>query len=196
MSAGPEARAWDWRELGANALVLLALASLAVTQPVLDLFGNNPEFFVAGDQSPIEIVLFALVVALVVPAVAVAVEIGATAIRPDVGEVTHRVLVALLAAGFGLTLARGLGLGGTLLPILVAVVVASAVVLVEARVPVGGRLLRYLAPASLLFLVTFLFLSDSSELIWSGEAEAVDSLGARSALDSPVVILQLDELPL
>ena len=44
---------------GTRALVILGLSALAVTQPLLDLFGNNPEFFVAGNYSTSQIVLFA-----------------------------------------------------------------------------------------------------------------------------------------
>ena len=36
---------------GTRALVILGLSGLAVAQPLLDLFGKNPEFFVAGNYS-------------------------------------------------------------------------------------------------------------------------------------------------
>ena len=41
------------------------VSGLAVAQPLLDLFGNNPEFFVAGNYSRAQIVGFALLIALV-----------------------------------------------------------------------------------------------------------------------------------
>jgi len=53
------------RSLRGRALVLLGLASIAVTQPLLDLFGRNPEFFVVGRYSRWQILVFALGVALV-----------------------------------------------------------------------------------------------------------------------------------
>jgi hypothetical protein len=58
-------RARAWRVLVVDGLVLLGLAGVAVTQPVLDLFGSNPTFFVAGGYGRRQIVAFALVVAFV-----------------------------------------------------------------------------------------------------------------------------------
>ena len=54
-----------------HAPVVLALWGLAVAQPLLDLFGKNPEFFLVNQFSRLEIVLFGLVVALGVPALLV-----------------------------------------------------------------------------------------------------------------------------
>ena len=42
-----------------RAFIILGLSGLAVTQPLLDLFGQNPEFFVAGNYSRAQIVWFA-----------------------------------------------------------------------------------------------------------------------------------------
>ena len=63
-----------------EAPVVLALWSLAVAQPLLDLFGKNPEFFVVNDFSRLEIVVFALSVALGVPVVLVVVQVVADAV--------------------------------------------------------------------------------------------------------------------
>ena len=38
-------------EMRTRAFIILGLSGLAVTQPLLDLFGQNPEFFVAGNYS-------------------------------------------------------------------------------------------------------------------------------------------------
>src|SRR5690606_3543239 len=61
-----------WRRFGTQAASLLGVAGVAICQPVLDLFGRNPTFFVAGRYSAGQIVAFALVVALPPAAVAVA----------------------------------------------------------------------------------------------------------------------------
>ncbi len=55
-----------------RAFIILGLSGLAVTQPLLDLFGQNPEFFVAGNYSRAQIVWFALLIALVPPLVGIA----------------------------------------------------------------------------------------------------------------------------
>ena len=70
-----------------------ALAGLAVAQPLLDLFGRNPGFFVAQDASTADIVAFALVVTFAVPVVCLVVELAAVA--DPVGR------VAAVLGGFG-----------------------------------------------------------------------------------------------
>src|SRR5690606_5207132 len=62
----------DRRTLAVDAAVLIGLAGVAITRPLLDLFGNNPTFFVAGNYGRRQIVMFALVVGFVPGAVAVA----------------------------------------------------------------------------------------------------------------------------
>ena len=53
------ARVDAWSVVKSSLPPLLALSALAVTQPLLDLFGANPEFFVASDMTKPEIVGFA-----------------------------------------------------------------------------------------------------------------------------------------
>ena len=65
-------------ELRTRSLVILGLSSLAVAQPLLDLFGRNPEFFVAGNYSTGQIVWFALLITLVPPLVGIAAIAAAT----------------------------------------------------------------------------------------------------------------------
>ncbi len=60
------------KELRTRSLVVFGLSSLAVVQPLLDLFGRNPEFFVAGNYSTAQIVWFALLITLVPPLVGIA----------------------------------------------------------------------------------------------------------------------------
>ena len=50
------------RRVGVDAAVLFGLAGVAITQPILDLFGNNPTFFVAGNYGRRKTVAFAIVV--------------------------------------------------------------------------------------------------------------------------------------
>ena len=99
-----------WPSAGAGALVLVGLAGLAITQPVLDLMGRNPEFFVAGSYTSSQIVWFGAIVALV-PSPS---SCSSTACpgSPTGGwaRTCSCVLVAGLGALFGNVLVRGLGL--------------------------------------------------------------------------------------
>ena len=188
------ARRLHLREIGRhNALVLLALWGLAVAQPVLDLFGKNPEFFVANSLSKEELVAFGVLVALGIPLALVVVEVVAYLVHPRVGLAVHVALVFGLGALFGLYLARQLGVGSDVLSVAAAVAAGGLVLYGERRVA-GVRMgLHYLAFAPLVFLAAFLLFSSSSKLLSEGEAEA--ATGVTIGRPAPIVIVQMDEFP-
>lgn len=177
-----------------NALVILALWGLAIAQPVLDLFGKNPEFFVANSLSKYEVALFGVVIALVLPAAIVAVEVVAYAIHPRVGQAVHVVVVFALGAFFGAYLARQFGVTSDVVSVVASLAAGGAILYGERRVN-GVRLgLHYLAFAPLVFLAAFLLFSSTSKLL--SESEAVAAEGVTIGEPAPIVIVQMDELPI
>ena len=60
-------RTIDKRELWHRLLVISGLSAAAVAAPLLDLYGNSPEVFVANRSTGGQIVLFGLLVALASP---------------------------------------------------------------------------------------------------------------------------------
>jgi len=176
-----------------NGLVILALWGLAVAQPVLDLFGKNPEFFVANSLSDFEVGLFGVIMALGVPLALIAVEVVAYAINRTVGVAVHVALVFGLGAFLGLYLARQLGVSSDFLSIAAALAAGGAILYGERRVA-GVRMgLHYLALAPMVFLAAFLAFSPTSKLLTTAEAEAAEGVTVGNA--APIVILQMDELP-
>jgi hypothetical protein len=179
-------------------LGLVGMAGLAITQPVLDLFGRNPEFFVAGRYGPGQIVMFALVVGLVPGLVAVVAATGARLVHRGLGTVVHSIVLAQLSFLFGLVIAGHLGVEVVWVTALLAAAVAGLVVWLERTRPSARTLLAYLAAGNLAFVALFLFASPTSELVTSrAEASAGDGLGEVSlpALRGPVVFVILDEFP-
>ena len=73
---------------------LLALASIAVTQPVLDLLGGSPTFFVAHTAGPAEVLLVALLAIALVPAVLIGLELVVALVSARWAWRVHLVLVA------------------------------------------------------------------------------------------------------
>jgi hypothetical protein len=174
---------------------LAGLASLAITQPLLDLMGSNPEFFVAGSYTTAQIVWFGVIVALVPSVVLAVVFLGSHLAHRGLGRVVLVLLTAALGALFGNVLARGLGLDNALVALLASVVgAAAAVLLVRARA--GRMLLQYLAVANVFFLVAFLFMSPVSALV-SADVDP-GALGTTSVPvpPGPVVVIVFDELPM
>lgn len=177
-----------------QALVILGLAGLAVAQPMLDLFGSNPPFFVTGNYSSGQIVAFALIITLLPPLVFTAITVAATAIDRRVGTVMFGACAGLLAAVFMLGLLRTVGLDAAFVALPVAAAFGAAVgyVVLWAR---GAQLFTsYLAAANLLFLGSFVFMSPTSDLITgSGPHEAVHDATVADP-KGPVVVVVLDEM--
>ena len=180
--------------LRSRALIILGLSGLAVTQPLLDLFGNNPEFFVAGNYSRGQIIAFALLVVLVPPLVGIGLTAAATFIDRWAGTIVFAVVSAALAGAFVLAVLRTLDVDATVVVFAVAVVAGVGIAVLVVRTRGAQLFVSYLAAANLLFLGSFLFLSPTSELVAGGSAGDVDEVDV-PAPEGPVVVIVLDEFP-
>ena len=177
------------------ALIFLGVSGLAVTQPVLDLVGSNPEFFVAGNYSTTQIVTFALVIALLPPLVGILVVVGAAFVNRRAGSVALAGVTAVFAAGLVLAVLRSLGVDAMWLVAAVAIGLALTAGWLVGRFRAARLFAAYLAVANLLFVGTFLFLSEASTLVVGNEATNDIGGVAVPDLDGPVVVIILDELP-
>ena len=136
---------------------IFGIAALAVTQPILDLFGKNPEFFVAGNYSSSQIVFFAVVVAVVPALIGAGIVAAVSLINRQAGDLVFAVVIGLFAAGFVLAVLRNVGVDPIVVVLLLGVVGGALAALVVYRTR-GGRLLAgYLAVANLAFVGLFLF---------------------------------------
>ena len=180
--------------LAGRGLVILGLSSLAVAQPLLDLFGNNPEFFVAGDYGAGQIVWFAVIVTLVPPMIGTAVVVLASLVDRRAGVIAFAAVVAVFAAALALAIVRSLGIDPVVLVLGLAALggVGAAFLVVRTQ---GFRLLAcYLAVANVAFVGMFVFISPTADLIAGGSGDDVGSVRV-PALQAPVVVIVLDELP-
>ena len=181
-------------ELRTRAFIILGLTGLAVTQPLLDLFGQNPEFFVAGNYSRAQIVWFAVLIAVVPPLVGIGATALASSIDRNLGTVVFAGVVTGLATAFGLALLRTLGLDQTLVVSALALLIGAGVVVLVLRTRGTQLFVSYLAAANLFFLVSFLFLSPTSELVAGGSSGDLGDISV-PGLRAPVVVIVLDEFP-
>ncbi|HEX6423484.1 MAG TPA: sulfatase-like hydrolase/transferase [Acidimicrobiales bacterium] len=182
------------RELIAGSAVLVGAAGVAITQPVLDLFGRNPEFFVAGRYGARQIVVFGVLVAVVPALVAVAGTVLASLAHRRFGAVVRVAALAGFAFLFGLVLADHAGIDPVWLALPAAAALAGLVVWLERTRPSVRTLLSYLALGNLAFLVMFLFASPTAEIVAGGSAGA-DAAATVPPLQGPVVFIILDEFP-
>jgi len=179
---------------------LFVLSGFAIAQPLLDVTGKSPDFFLFRRADRLDIVLLVLGVtllpALAIWAVEVAVGLGSATVRRFLHLAAIFGLFTLLAIQVAkkLTDLRG--------PVLVAIalVAGTLAVVLYARQSWARLWLRYLAPAPLVFALVFLLMSPTSKLVLPAQAESSGGGQAPAAAASgeqpPVVMILFDEFPL
>ena len=178
------------RALAVAGLHLAVLWSFAFAQPLLDLLGKTPEFFVARGNTRGDILLLASGLVLVPPLLLTALEALVGLASVAARRALHLCLVAILTAAFVLQLLPD-GLPAGLLVAGAGLLVVLAAV-AYARTTWAPTALTLLGPAPLLFLVAFCVFSPVSKLLMPGqEAEA---LGVTVPRDPPVTMIVFDEL--
>ena len=177
-----------------RAAVVFGLTSVAVAQPLLDLFGRNPQFFIAGNYSDGQIVIFALLITFVPPVVAVAAITAATAIDRRFGTAVFGFTVGVLAAAIALAVFRVLGIDRDPVVIVLTALIAIGAALLVLRKRPAQLFVSYLAAANLLFLGVFVFASPTAALLGDGGAGDLGRVDVDRP-DGPVVVVILDELP-
>ena len=172
---------------------LAAVAAVAISQPILDVFGRAPEVFIEADATGRDVWVFALVVGLL-PALAVGVLLGgAHMLSGSLGarRMASAIACALFAI-FGTQIARHLTDADAAV-IAFAVTVSACGLLAWLRSRWIHTWLRFLGVAPLLFPAVFIMGSPSGDLARaSSSAPSVDLAPGQRG---PVVVLVLDELP-
>ena len=179
------------RPTGRRLVVLVGLSAVAFTWPLLDLYGKNPDVFVANRSSAAQIFLFGIGVALFVPLASWAVLAVANAIGGRAPDMAYNVMVGLLALSTGFVVSRQAVPDSTVMAILLALAVAAFVVWIAHTLDTVFVVAAVAVPV-LLFM--FLGTSATASIIWS-EPQEVET-PANVGSPSNIVFLQLDEFPL
>ena len=93
-------------------LTYLALSTLAIAQPILDLYGKNPTVFSAAKLSSLEVGLFLLIVVLVPAGLATGLDRLTRFFGPKVNEATRLWVIAGFSFLVGIAVARWLHVNG------------------------------------------------------------------------------------
>lgn len=166
---------------------LEVLAVLGVSWPVLELVGNNAEFFLARSATKWETVLTALVIGLVLPGV-----VGLLGLIPSkAGRACSMVVVGVLATVLAFLFLRRLPLVQGVTQGL-ALAVGAAIPWFFQRYGGARMLFRYLSPAPLLVPLLFIFATPAGGTIIDKE---FSTLSARPTHPVNVVMVILDEFP-
>lgn len=178
-------------------LSILVAFNSAVAQPILDLTGRFPQFFLARRAPRVDLVILAVGLAIVVPAVVAMVVWVVGRIHHAAGTTLHVLVVGSLAATLGIQVLERLpGLRSTAAPLLLAaaVVTGAVVVLVYYRSRGVRRFVRIVSVSALVLPTLFLMSSPASRLVL--RQTTVISGSAMIGNPAPVVMLLLDELPI
>lgn len=177
-----------WRRF----LVVAGLIAVGVVYPLLDLYGKNPEVFVANHSSAGQIIFFGFLVAVGPLLVAVAILAIGEAVGPRTARAVYYGLVGVTAAGTGLVISRQVAPDAAWMAAGIAVIVMVLLFAIHHFAPV---VLRAFALAGPLVLILFLTTSPTSRLIWSEPAEPT-SLANTVGNPGQLVFLQFDEFPI
>ncbi len=170
---------------------VLALFGFAIAQPLYDLLGNDPTFFIYHRSGTADFFSFVGIVSLLLPAALFAIVelLGLTALGR---RWPRAVVIAALAALVLLPPAARLEWAFPWLIVAAAALAGVTVAYVRERFHLWRRFLTLLAPAILIFPLIFLF-RDGIRDQWLGSDERWESGGPGSGV--PIVLVVFDALP-
>ena len=185
------------RRFFSAALQILALWTIAVVQPLLELLSRSPEFFVAHRAGPEDIWLMVGALTLVLPLPLVAAGCLASFAGARVRAAVLATIVALLTAVIAMQAAQRLGIDTWRPAALVALACGIGAAVVYLRIPLVGTFLTVLSIAVLAVPIVFATTPGITRLVVprSDVAEARAN-PAGTARPVPIVMVVFDELPL
>lgn len=172
---------------------LAALWALAFAQPMLDLLGENPDFFVARGNTSGQIVLYALCLTFIPPLIGVGLEALTRLVNRDAQWYLHLFLMWLLGTCFALQLLKNYIEWPAGLLIVFSALLALAGAFLYARWRFPQAFMDVMSVAPIVILILFFGFSSTSRLILPREQpEPVDVAITEPA---PVVMVVFDEFP-
>ena len=108
-------------------LTYLALSTMAISQPLLDLYGKNTTVFSVAKLSPLEVLVFLLLVGLAPAVVCVGLDRFSALFGPKVNEATRLCLISGISLLLGLAVARWLDVNNNVPSIAIGLVFAVVI---------------------------------------------------------------------
>ncbi|HEY0696661.1 MAG TPA: sulfatase, partial [Micromonospora sp.] len=186
-----------WRRELRPLLEVTALCGLVVTQPLLDVTGRSPDFFLFHGASRLDVLLLVVAYAVLPPLAVWGVGALSGLAGARIRAAVHTVFLGLLLAALAVQVGKHLlPLRGVPLALL-ALVTGAVGVLAYRRWTAAGQLLRVAAVGPLVFVRLCVFGSPASAVVLPGRAAGAGPGVARAGgPHPPVVMLFLDEFPL
>lgn len=185
------------KEITRRGLVHLALATVAVSQPLLALYGENLAVFTTARFQGATVVWFALVAVLVPPVVITAVDVALSSVvsrvAPARSATVHHVLVCAGLWACAASVLHSVTWGHWTLDAAFTGAVAGLGLAGYLRITPVRTWLTWISPLAPAVLA--LFVVSASSLVWVPDTESIE---AAAGGDEPpgVLWIQLDEAPL
>jgi hypothetical protein len=177
-------------------LELLALCGFVVAQPLLDVVGQSPDFFIFHGVTPGEIMLLVAFFTLVPPLALWGIGALTGLAGAPARRAVHLGTVAVLFVLFMIQLGKYLtDLRGTFLAVL-AVLAGAVVMAGYLRFESVRQLLRFAAVGPLVFVLLFAFASPSAAVVFPDDSPGAGAAPRVIGPNPPIVMIVLDELPL
>ena len=151
---------------------LLVLATLAISQPLLSILGENPTFFTAHSSSPDQIVAFAILVALAPAFVLSVVMLAAHAHSDRLGQHIFRGSMAVLTFLFVIQVVDVIG-GFAWLVIAIAIAATYGLMTLYVKHDRVRSVVSVLAVLAPVVVVYFLFFSATNSVVFPDDVKAV-----------------------
>ena len=188
---------WELRWEVAAFLELLAVCGLAVAQPLLDITGRSPDFFLFTSADRIDFVLLLVGATLPLPLALWALGAATGLAGRRVRQAAHLVLLAALFAVLAVVVGKKLVPLRSLPLEALALVTGIALAVVYIRTQFLRQMLRLASVGPALFVALFVLVSPSGAVFLHKEAPAGPArAGATAAGHPPIVMILFDEFPL
>ena len=175
-------------------LSLATVAAFAFGQPLLDLLGHNPDFFIARGFTSLDVILFPLA-ALLLPMLLAIPILALRWVGPSTAGLAHAIaigiLFSLLAASTWITL-----LGGDAPPtlfVLVCLGTGSLFAIGFTRYPVARSTVTYMSLSLVVFAGWFLVMTPASDIAFANSSDLPEIDDVKNPV--PIVMVVFDEFP-
>lgn len=173
------------------------LAAVGIAQPLLDLLGRNPDFFIARAAPGSDVMLLGILLGTAIPLALGILVLFAYLIRPVIGSAFHVLILAVSGALIANSVIRLSPIDEQPWVVAVGIGLLSGALLSWSyyRIEWTRSFLNMMAVAPLVVTVVFLFFSQTSEAAW-GMGPATGSQSAPVRNPAPLVMLVFDEFPI
>jgi hypothetical protein len=174
----------------------LGLSTIAIAQPMLDLYGKNLPVFSSAKVSRYEISVFVFIVVVFPVLIACLLEFIGRIIHPKSGLWIRRLILGLFGAIFILTSLRQLGVDNPVFVFITALLSGGGLVWLINNKNWAKTFVAYLAFVAP--LVTGVFVYNTQDLLFPNTLPiaSTNSTGVDDSGKPPVVLIVIDEAPL